>query len=87
VERKSRVDPHRHAASSSPKSRDRVVPLNHLVGFDSSIGDARIYGIRLCEPCHHLQRVTGKELIKRLRHCGGLRAQILTQARCTSETR
>ena len=56
----------------------RDVPLNHLVGREFLIGDVRIRGIRLCEPCDHLQRVTGKQLIKGLRHRGGLRAQILT---------
>lgn len=57
----------------------RDVPLNHLVGGEFVIGDVRIRGIRLCEPCDHLQRVTGKQLIKGLRHRGGLRAQILTK--------
>jgi len=57
----------------------RDVPLNHLVGKEFVVGDVRIRGIRLCEPCDHLQRVTGKQLIKGLRHRGGLRAQILTQ--------
>jgi MOSC domain-containing protein YiiM len=57
----------------------RNVPLNHLVGKEFAIGDVRIRGIRLCEPCDHLQKVTGKSLIKSLLHRGGLRAQILTQ--------
>ena len=57
----------------------REVPLNHLVGRDFRVGDVRVRGIRLCEPCDHLQGVTGKQLIKGLRHRGGLRAQILTQ--------
>ena len=57
----------------------RDVPLNHLVGREFTIGGVRIRGIRLCEPCDHLQRTTGKQLIKGLRHRGGLRAQILTQ--------
>ena len=57
----------------------RDVPLNHLVGKEFVIGNVRIRGIRLCEPCDHLQRVTGKQVIKGLRHRGGLRAQILTQ--------
>ena len=57
----------------------RNVPLNHLVGMEFAIGDVRIRGIRLCEPCDHLQRVTGKSVIKGLLHRGGLRAQILTQ--------
>jgi MOSC domain-containing protein YiiM len=57
----------------------RDVPLNHLVGREFTIGEVRIRGIRLCEPCDHLERVTGKTVIKGLRHRGGLRAQILTQ--------
>jgi MOSC domain-containing protein YiiM len=57
----------------------RNVPLNHLVGKEFAIGDVRIRGIRLCEPCDHLQKLTGKPVIKGLLHRGGLRAQILTQ--------
>ena len=57
----------------------RNVPLNHLVGREFAIGDVRIRGLRLCEPCDHLQKVTGKSVIKGLLHRGGLRAQILTQ--------
>ena len=56
----------------------RGVPLNHLVGREFQIGDVKIRGIRLCEPCSHLQSVTGRFVIKGLRHRGGLRAQILT---------
>jgi MOSC domain-containing protein YiiM len=56
----------------------RGVPLNHLVGHEFQIGDVRIRGIRLCEPCSHLQAVTGRFVIKGLRHRGGLRAQILS---------
>jgi MOSC domain-containing protein YiiM len=57
----------------------RGVALNHLVGHEFQIGDVKIRGIRLCEPCDHLQRLTGREVIKGLAHRGGLRAQILTQ--------
>ena len=56
----------------------RNVPLNHLVGREFAIGEVQIRGIRLCEPCDHLQKVTGKPVIKGLLHRGGLRAQILT---------
>jgi len=56
----------------------RNVPLNHLVGKEFAIGEVRIRGIRLCEPCDHLQKVTGKPVIKGLLNRGGLRAQILT---------
>src|ERR1035438_8507976 len=57
----------------------RNVALNHLVGKEFAIGEVRIRGIRLCEPCDHLQKVSGKPVIKGLLHRGGLRAQILTQ--------
>jgi MOSC domain-containing protein YiiM len=57
----------------------RGVPLNHLVGREFNIGPVKIRGIRLCEPCSHLEAITGLPLIKGLRHRGGLRAQILTQ--------
>jgi MOSC domain-containing protein YiiM len=57
----------------------RGVPLNHLVGQEFHIGEVKIRGIRLCEPCAHLERLTALPLIKALRHRGGLRAQILTE--------
>ncbi|HST11846.1 MAG TPA: MOSC domain-containing protein [Terriglobales bacterium] len=56
----------------------RGVALNHLVGRDFMIGDVKVRGIRLCEPCGHLEGLTGLAVIKALRHRGGLRAQILT---------
>lgn len=56
----------------------RDVALNHLVGREFLIGEVRIRGIRLCEPCDHLEKLTGQTLIKGLLHRGGLRAQILT---------
>jgi MOSC domain-containing protein YiiM len=57
----------------------RGVPLNHLVGKEFRIGSVKAKGIRLCEPCSHLQEITGLSVIKGLRHRGGLRAQILSQ--------
>jgi len=56
----------------------RGVPLNHLVGSEFRIGEVRIRGIRLCEPCSHLEAVTGLKVIKGLLHRGGLRAQVLS---------
>lgn len=56
----------------------RGVPLNHLVGCEFTIGEVRVKGIRLCEPCGHLEAVTGRPVTKGLRHRGGLRAQILS---------
>jgi MOSC domain-containing protein YiiM len=57
----------------------RDVPLNHLVGKEFFIGEVKIRGIRLCEPCDHLQELTGQPVIKSLLHRGGLRAQILSE--------
>jgi MOSC domain-containing protein YiiM len=54
------------------------VALNHLVGREFRIGEVRVRGLRLCEPCSHLEKLTGEALMKGLRHRGGLRAQILT---------
>jgi MOSC domain-containing protein YiiM len=59
----------------------RGVALNHLVGRDFQIGEVKVRGIRLCEPCEHLQRLTGRDVIRGLTHRGGLRAQILTPGR------
>jgi MOSC domain-containing protein YiiM len=56
----------------------RGVALNHLVGREFALGGVKIRGIRLCEPCSHLQALTELPVIKALRHRGGLRAQILT---------
>lgn len=53
------------------------VPLNHLVGEQFKVGDVVLQGIRLCEPCGHLKKITGKE-VEGLKHRGGLRAQIVT---------
>lgn len=57
----------------------RGVPLNHMVGREFQIGNVRVRGVRLCEPCDHLQKLTGRQVIKGLRHRGGLRTQILTE--------
>jgi MOSC domain-containing protein YiiM len=51
--------------------------LNHLVGREFQIGEVRLRGLKLCEPCTHLQQLTGKPMIKALLHRGGLRAEIL----------
>jgi MOSC domain-containing protein YiiM len=55
------------------------VPLNHLVDKEFSVGSVRLRGVKLCEPCGHLERVTAKGVKKPLIHRGGLRAQILNE--------
>jgi MOSC domain-containing protein YiiM len=56
----------------------RGVALNHLVGREFRIGEVKIRGIRLCEPCSDLQALSGRPVIKGLIHRGGLRAQVLS---------
>jgi MOSC domain-containing protein YiiM len=55
----------------------RGVPLNHLIGQTFAIGPVVLRGIRLCEPCGHLEKLTCKGVQKGLAHRGGLRAQVL----------
>ena len=55
----------------------RGVALNHLVGREFQVGEAILRGLRLCEPCAHLERLTQRNVIPGLIHRGGLRAQIL----------
>jgi MOSC domain-containing protein YiiM len=57
----------------------RGVPLNHLVGKEFWLGDVKVRGLRLCEPCSHLQKLTSDKVLPGLVHRGGLRAQILTE--------
>jgi len=57
------------------------VDLNALVGREFSIGEVRIRGIRLCEPCSYLAKTTYPETLKGLVHKGGLRAQIVSEGR------
>lgn len=57
------------------------VALNHLVGTEFTVGEVRLRGIKLNEPCRHLAAVAGKPMIKLLRHRGGLRAQIISGGR------
>jgi MOSC domain-containing protein YiiM len=57
----------------------RGVPLNHLVGKEFWMGEVRARGLRLCEPCSHLQKLSHEKVLPGLVHRGGLRAQILTE--------
>jgi MOSC domain-containing protein YiiM len=57
----------------------RGVPLNHLVGKEFWIGEVKARGIKLCEPCSHLQSLSHPKVLPGLVHRGGLRAQILTE--------
>ncbi len=55
------------------------VRLNDLVGREFQIGAVRLRGLRLCEPCTHLARLTHPETLPGLLHRGGLVAELLCE--------
>ncbi|GAB3300560.1 hypothetical protein GCM10027451_02920 [Geodermatophilus aquaeductus] len=56
----------------------RGIDVNALVGHTFRIGDVLCAGRRLCEPCVHLDRLSGPGLLRPLIHKGGLRVDVLT---------
>ena len=56
----------------------RGIDVNALVGRTFRIGEVLCQGRRLCEPCVHLDRLSGPGLLRPLIHRGGVRADILT---------
>jgi len=56
----------------------RGVGLNDLVGKLFWVGDVLARGTRLCEPCRHLEELTGRQLLRALLHRGGLRADAVS---------
>jgi MOSC domain-containing protein YiiM len=52
------------------------VALNHLVGERFRVGEVVCRGVRLCEPCSHLESLTEDGVVEALTHRGGLRADI-----------
>jgi MOSC domain-containing protein YiiM len=58
----------------------RGVPLGHLVDREFSIGDVRLRGRRLCEPCAHMSRLAGNHrgTVRAFSHRAGLRADIVS---------
>ena len=67
------------AADSRRNIATAGVPLNHLVNREFYVGSVRMRGVRLCEPCQHLDGLTQTGVMSGLVHRGGLRAQILTE--------
>ncbi len=53
------------------------VNLNQFEGKEFTIGNVRLKGIRLCEPCAYLAGLLGPEVMEHMVHKAGLRAQIL----------
>jgi hypothetical protein len=56
----------------------RGIDVNTLVGRRFRIGDVLCEGRRLCEPCVHLDRLSGPGILRPLIHRGGLRVDVLT---------
>ena len=65
------------AAETRRNIATRGVALNHLVGRVFRVGDVRVRGTRLCEPCRYLDGLTREGVMAALVHRGGLRAQVL----------
>lgn len=53
--------------------------LNHLIDKEFRVGEVRFRGIKLCEPCNHLESLTKVGVRAALVHRGGLRAEILSE--------
>ena len=56
----------------------RGIDVNALVGRRFRIGDVLCEGRRLCEPCVHLDRLSGPGILRPLIHRGGLRVDVLS---------
>jgi MOSC domain-containing protein YiiM len=55
----------------------RGIALNHLVGKTFKVGEVVLRGVRLCEPCAHLEHLTKPGVRSALVHRGGLRADVV----------
>lgn len=64
-------------ASTRRNVLTRGIDVNALVGRDFTIGDVRCRGLRLAEPCAHLERLAGPGLLRPLIHRGGVRVDVL----------
>lgn len=56
----------------------RGVRLAELIGREFAIGAVRLRGVRLCEPCRHLESLTRAGVKAALRGRGGLRADFVS---------
>jgi MOSC domain-containing protein YiiM len=59
----------------------RGIALNELLGVRFKAGEVVLEGIRLCEPCAHLARLAGSQVLPELVHRAGLRATIISGGR------
>jgi MOSC domain-containing protein YiiM len=56
----------------------RGVRLNDLIGKRFRVGEVECYGVELCEPCSHLEKMTRPGIMRKLVHRAGINADILT---------
>ena len=56
----------------------RATALNHLIGREFIVGEVRLHGMRLCDPCAHLEKLSAPGVLRGLIHRGGLRADVLS---------
>jgi hypothetical protein len=66
-----------HFAGTRRNVLTRGVDVDALVGRTFRIGDVVCAGRRPCEPCAHLERLSGPGVLRPLIHRGGLRADVL----------
>jgi steroid delta-isomerase-like uncharacterized protein len=55
----------------------RGLALNHLVGHEFRVGEVRLRGERLCQPCTYLETLTQVGVKAAMQHRCGLRTEIL----------
>ena len=65
-------------ASTRRNVLTRGIDVNALVGREFGLGDVRCRGLRLAEPCAHLERLSGPGLLRPLISRGGLRVDVLS---------
>lgn len=70
-----------NCAISAAQARRNIVTsgvrLNNLVGQYFQLGEVVLYGVRLCDPCSHLERLTRPGVMSALAGRGGLRADVV----------
>ena len=64
------------AGASRRNVLTRGIALNELVGRRFRVGTLECYGVKLCEPCRHLERLTEQGVLRGLVGRGGLNADI-----------
>lgn len=77
VEELTARDAHLDFASTRRNVLTRGINVNALVGRDFTLDGIHCRGLRLAEPCAHLERLAGPGLLRPLIHRGGVRVDIL----------